>query len=62
MKQTVEYEHPTNEIYCWYCKRIVSCYEQQIADQHERHCPICYMLLDFMIDASVSIDQIPDLE
>jgi len=62
MKQTIEYEYPTNEIYCWYCEEIVECYEQQFADQHERHCPICHELLDFMIDTSVSIDQIPDLE
>ena len=58
MKKTLEYEYPTNEIYCWRCNKTVECYEHHVADIHERHCPECDIVLDNMIDASISIDQL----
>ncbi len=58
MNKTIEYEYPTNEIYCWRCDKVVNCYETHMADLHEKRCPICNIILDNMIDASISIDQL----
>lgn len=58
MKKTVEYEYPTNFIYCWRCAKTVECYENHVADIHEKYCPECHIILDIMIDASISTDQL----
>lgn len=58
MKKTLEYEYPTNEIYCWECDKIVNCYEIHVADIHEKRCSICNIILDCKVDASISIDQL----
>ena len=57
MKKTVEYEYSTNEIYCWRCNKTVECYEKHIADTHSKRCPFCDRILDYSVDASISIDQ-----
>ena len=58
MKKTLEYEYPTNKIHCWNCRKMVKCYEQHIADTHAKLCPICNYILDYEVDASISIDQL----
>ena len=60
MKKVLEYKYATNKIFCWQCKKKVECYESHIVDTHSKRCPFCDTILDFSVDASISIDQIEE--